>query len=71
MFYLCAYVCFNRLVKLSDSLQISLAEHTNDIQELQRQFRQNLEMRFEGLREANAQLMKHFKYVCNIFLHLL
>ncbi|KAB5528452.1 hypothetical protein PHYPO_G00140370 [Pangasianodon hypophthalmus] len=49
------------LVKLGASLQISLAEQLNDIQELQRQFRQNLEIRFEGLREANAQLMKHFK----------
>ncbi|MCJ8746829.1 hypothetical protein PDJAM_G00146240 [Pangasius djambal] len=49
------------LAKLGASLQISLAEHLNDIQELQRQFRQNMEIRFEGLREANAQLMKHFK----------
>lgn len=61
MFYLCAYVHFNRLVKLSASVQSSLAEHMNGIQELQRQFRQNVEIKFEGLREANAQLMKHFK----------
>ncbi|XP_053509895.1 coiled-coil domain-containing protein 180 isoform X1 [Ictalurus furcatus] len=49
------------LVKLSASVQSSLAEHMNGIQELQRQFRQNVEIKFEGLREANAQLMKHFK----------
>ncbi|KAF4074532.1 hypothetical protein AMELA_G00240320 [Ameiurus melas] len=49
------------LVKLSASVQSSLAEHMNGIQELQRQFRQNVELKFEGLREANAQLMKHFK----------
>ncbi|XP_060762949.1 coiled-coil domain-containing protein 180-like [Neoarius graeffei] len=49
------------LVKLGDSLQISLAEHMNIILELQRQFRQNTESRFQDLREASAQLMKHFK----------
>ncbi|XP_053336620.1 coiled-coil domain-containing protein 180-like [Clarias gariepinus] len=49
------------LVKLSASLQFILAEHINDIQELQRQFRRNLENGFKGLREADAQLKKHFK----------
>ncbi|KAM9446078.1 coiled-coil domain-containing protein 180-like [Clarias gariepinus] len=49
------------LVKLSASLQIILAEHLDDIQESQRQFRRDLENGFKGLREANAQLLKNFK----------
>ncbi|KAM9446486.1 coiled-coil domain-containing protein 180-like [Clarias gariepinus] len=49
------------LVKLSASLQFILTEHINDIQESQRQFRRNLENGFKGLREADAQLKKHFK----------
>ncbi|KAF5896750.1 coiled-coil domain-containing protein, partial [Clarias magur] len=49
------------LVKLGASLQIILTEHINDIQESQRQFRRNLEIRYKGLREANGQLMKNFK----------
>ncbi|KAI4898344.1 hypothetical protein NFI96_024571 [Prochilodus magdalenae] len=50
-----------KLVKLTASLQTSLVEHMNVIQESQRHFRQNIEVKFEGLREANAQLMKSFK----------
>ncbi|XP_058230944.1 coiled-coil domain-containing protein 180-like [Hemibagrus wyckioides] len=49
------------LLKLSASIQISLDEHFSDIQDLQRQFRENMEIRLGGLREANAQLMKNFK----------
>ncbi|KAK3514522.1 hypothetical protein QTP70_021500 [Hemibagrus guttatus] len=49
------------LLKLGASLQITLDEHISDIQDLQRQFRQNMEISLEGLREANAQLMKNFK----------
>ncbi|GAA6098332.1 coiled-coil domain-containing protein 180-like isoform X3 [Tachysurus ichikawai] len=49
------------LVKLRASLQIHLEKHISENQKLQRQFRQNLEIRLKGLREANAQLMKHFK----------
>ncbi|XP_060738579.1 coiled-coil domain-containing protein 180-like [Tachysurus vachellii] len=49
------------LVKLRASLQITFDKHINENQELQRQFRQNLEIRLEGLREANAKLMKLFK----------
>ncbi|XP_047674930.1 coiled-coil domain-containing protein 180-like isoform X2 [Tachysurus fulvidraco] len=49
------------LVTLRASLQIHLEKHISENQELQRQFRQNLEIRLKGLREANAQLMKHFK----------
>ncbi|XP_062873992.1 coiled-coil domain-containing protein 180 isoform X2 [Trichomycterus rosablanca] len=51
----------DKLVKLSTSLQTSLVDHMAVIQKSQRQFRQNLEIKFEGLREANAQLMKSFK----------
>ncbi|XP_036454190.1 coiled-coil domain-containing protein 180 [Colossoma macropomum] len=51
----------DKLVKLCASLQTSLVEHMNVIQESQRHFRQNIELKFEGLREANAQLMKSFK----------
>ncbi|XP_066513480.1 coiled-coil domain-containing protein 180-like isoform X3 [Hoplias malabaricus] len=51
----------DKLVKLCNSLQSHLAEHMNVIQELQRKFRQNLEVKFQGLREANAQIMKSFK----------
>lgn len=55
-------VCLvNRVVKLGASLQTSLAEHMNIIQESQRHFRQSIEVKFEGLREANAQLIKSFK----------
>ncbi|KAF5896748.1 coiled-coil domain-containing protein, partial [Clarias magur] len=49
------------LVKLGASIQIILTEHINDIQESQWQFRRNLEKGFKGIREANAQLKKHFK----------
>lgn len=56
-------MCFNRLLKLSASIQIILDEHFSDIQDLQRQFRQKMEIRLGGLRKANAQLMKNFKYV--------
>ncbi|TSM86003.1 Caspase recruitment domain-containing protein 9 [Bagarius yarrelli] len=49
------------LVKLSTSLQLSLSKHINDFKELQRNVRQNMEIKFEGLREANAHLMKNFK----------
>ncbi|XP_007243986.3 coiled-coil domain-containing protein 180 isoform X1 [Astyanax mexicanus] len=51
----------DKLVKLCASLQTSLTEHTNVIQEQQRHFRQNTEDKFEGLREANSQFMKSFK----------
>ncbi|KAL6465394.1 hypothetical protein MHYP_G00255270 [Metynnis hypsauchen] len=51
----------DKLVKLCASLQTCLVEHMNVIQESQRHFRQNIELKFEGLREANAQLMKSFK----------
>ncbi|KAI5088230.1 coiled-coil domain-containing protein 180 isoform X1 [Silurus meridionalis] len=51
----------NTLNKLTASLHKSLDEHMKAFQELQRQFRQNMEIRFEGLRESNGKLMKHFK----------
>ncbi|KAK1792189.1 hypothetical protein P4O66_012146 [Electrophorus voltai] len=50
-----------KLVKLCASLQTNLAEHMNIIQESQREFRQNVEVKFGGLRKANAQLIKSFK----------
>ncbi|XP_030647705.1 coiled-coil domain-containing protein 180 [Chanos chanos] len=49
------------LIKLHDSLQSKLEKHINTIQILQRNFRQKLEMKIEGLRESNAQLMRSFK----------
>ncbi|XP_072521084.1 coiled-coil domain-containing protein 180 [Salminus brasiliensis] len=51
----------DKLVKLVASLQTSLGKHMTVIQEVQRHFRQNTEVKFEGLREANALLMKSFK----------
>ncbi|XP_076854168.1 coiled-coil domain-containing protein 180 isoform X2 [Brachyhypopomus gauderio] len=51
----------DKLVKLSASLQTNFAEHMNVIQESQRHFRQDVEVKCEGLREANAKFMKSFK----------
>ncbi|KAK3539025.1 hypothetical protein QTP86_023480 [Hemibagrus guttatus] len=49
------------LLKFGASIQITLDEHFSDILESQRQFKRNMEIKFGGLRKANAQLMKNFK----------
>ncbi|XP_048045163.1 coiled-coil domain-containing protein 180 isoform X2 [Megalobrama amblycephala] len=50
-----------KINKLCTSLQTSLDKHINIIQTLQRDFRQKMELKMEGLREANVQIMKSFK----------
>ncbi|XP_051748617.1 coiled-coil domain-containing protein 180 isoform X5 [Ctenopharyngodon idella] len=50
-----------KINKLCTSLQTSLDKHINTIQTLQRDFRQKMELKMEGLREANVQIMRSFK----------
>ncbi|KAG1957044.1 hypothetical protein F2P79_007257 [Pimephales promelas] len=50
-----------KINKLYTSLQTSLDKHINIIQTLQRDFRQKMEFKMEGLREANVQIMRSFK----------
>ena len=50
-----------RLVGLCGTLQSNLESHMNIIQASQRNFRQTLESKLDGLRETNVQLIKSFK----------
>ncbi|XP_021461042.2 coiled-coil domain-containing protein 180 [Oncorhynchus mykiss] len=49
------------LVGLCGTLQSNLESHMNIIQASQRNFRQTLESKLDGLRETNVQLIKSFK----------
>uniref|UniRef100_A0A4W5QDV3 Coiled-coil domain containing 180 n=1 Tax=Hucho hucho TaxID=62062 RepID=A0A4W5QDV3_9TELE len=49
------------LVGLCGTLQSNLESHMNIIQASQRNFRQTLESKLDGLRETNIQLIKSFK----------
>ncbi|XP_077087784.1 coiled-coil domain-containing protein 180 [Siphateles boraxobius] len=52
---------YEKINKLCTSLQTNLDKHISIIQTLQRDFRQKMEFKMEGLREANVQIMRSFK----------